>query len=245
MRFEGKTALITGGTSGLGLAAAKRFVRDGGRVAVVGRDPARGKEAVELLNGSGSASYIQGNLGEDGEPARVADEAQKLLGQVDVLVNCAGELYFGTVTEPDAESYLKMVRTNQVAPYLLTAFLAPGMVERGNGRIINVTTMSTHAGIPNIGMYTATKAALASYTQTCAAELAASGVNVNAVAPGPVPTPMGETFREGQDALAAMLPAKRKGTEDEIAAGILFLASPEASYIHGITLFVDGGWAAT
>jgi NAD(P)-dependent dehydrogenase (short-subunit alcohol dehydrogenase family) len=246
MRFDGKTALITGGTSGLGLATAEGILKEGGRVVVAGRDDSRGAAALERLREHGGADYVQVDLKDQGSLETAVGTAKDHLGgKIDIVVSAAGELYFAPVSAPNYDDALNMVKTNFLAPHLLIGMISPEMVDRGWGRFVNVTTMGTHKGIPNIGVYSATKAALYSYTQTSAVELAEHGVNVNAVAPGPVPTPMGETFKAGQDALAAALPAKRKGTEEEIAAGILFLVSDDASYVHGVTLFVDGGWAAS
>lgn len=246
MRFEGKTALITGGTSGLGLAAAEGIVREGGKVVVAGRDEGRGAEALARLREAGSAEYVQVDLKDPASLEALVETSRNALGgKIDIVVNAAGELYFAPVSDPNYDDALKMVMTNFLAPHLLIGLVSPEMVDRGWGRFVNLTTMGTQKGIANIGVYSATKAALYSYTQTSAVELAEHGVNVNALAPGPVPTPMGETFKAGQDALAAALPAKRKGTEEEIASGVLFLASDDASYVHGITLFVDGGWAAS
>lgn len=245
MRFDGKTAFIPGGTSGMGLTTAEKILQEGGRVVVAGRDEQKGADAIERLRPHGSTDFVSVDV-KDPESLKVAvdDGKAALGGQIDILICSAGELYFAPALEPNYDELMAMVKTNFIAPALLVSLVAPEMIDRGWGKVVNVTTLSTLRAFPMIGGYAASKAATGSYTQFCAVELAASGVNVNAIAPGPVPTPMGETFREGQEQMAAALPSKRKGTEEEMAEGIMYLASDAASYVHGITLFIDGGFSA-
>jgi NAD(P)-dependent dehydrogenase (short-subunit alcohol dehydrogenase family) len=236
--LQGKTALVTGATSGIGRAAALQLASQGASLIIHGRDAARGVQVVEEIQLSGgSARFVQADLGAEGEAIRLA----QLAGEVDVLVNNAGTSWFGPSEQLDATTLSRLFAANVEAAYLLTSALAPGMVERGDGSIVNLASMAATVGLPGGAAYSATKAALAAMTRSWAAEFGARGVRVNAVAPGPVATPgaTGDIAALGRTTILG-----RPGTEREIAAAIGFLASPAASYITGVTLAVDGGRAA-
>jgi NAD(P)-dependent dehydrogenase (short-subunit alcohol dehydrogenase family) len=162
-------------------------------------------------------------------------------GHVDILVNSGGIFPFGATADTPADQIDEVFAVNVKAPYLLVAALAPAMAERGHGAIINVTTMVAAFGLNGMGLYGSSKAALVLLTKSWAAEFGPAGVRVNAVSPGPTRTegtlPMGEAL----DQLAAGGPAGRPGRPEEIAAAIAFLATGQASFIHGVVLPVDGG----
>jgi NAD(P)-dependent dehydrogenase (short-subunit alcohol dehydrogenase family) len=242
MRLAGKGALITGGSSGIGAATADAFAGEGAKVVVLGRDAQRGSAAV--AGRAETVSFVRGDVTDVESLPALVEEATRLIGQIDILVNNAGSFRVGPLSEPDAELFDDCFAVNVKGPYFLTALVARQMVERGAGKVVNVSTMAASVGVPGIGVYSASKAALVSLTQTWAAELGPLGVNVNAVAPGPVPTPMTVDIAEAQDEFASASPARRKGRPEDIAAAILFLASSEADYIHGEQLMVDGGYVA-
>ena len=162
-------------------------------------------------------------------------------GHVDILVNNGGIFPFGPTADTPAEQIDEVFAVNVKAPYLLVAALAPAMAERGHGAIVNVTTMVADFGMNGMGLYGSSKAALVLLTKSWAAEFGPAGVRVNAVSPGPTRTegtaPMGDAL----DQLAAGGPAGRPGQPQEIAAAIAFLATDDASFIHGALLPVDGG----
>jgi NAD(P)-dependent dehydrogenase (short-subunit alcohol dehydrogenase family) len=246
MRLQGKTALVTGSTSGIGQAIAEAFARAGASVVVSGRDEQRGKAVVETIcTTGGSATFVCADLSSKTEVDRLAREATEAFGQIDILVNNAGISSLGPTAHIDEATFDALLNINVKAPYYLTATLAPQMAERGAGKIINITTMAAHVGMPGLALYGATKAALTLLTKSWTAEFGPSGVNVNAIAPGPIRTPANVAFGEAQlHQLTSTLPAGRAALPSEIAAAAVYLASSEANFVHGVTLPVDGGRTA-
>jgi NAD(P)-dependent dehydrogenase (short-subunit alcohol dehydrogenase family) len=238
--LEGKVALVTGATSGIGKAAAVQLAAQGATVIVHGRDASRGAAVVaEIEDGGGSARFVSADLSEPAQALRLADE----VGDVDILVNNAGFAWFGPSAELDAKTLDQLFVANVQAPYLLVSVLAPKMVARGDGVIINLASRAGTVGQPNTAAYGATKAALASFARSWAAEYGPAGIRVNAISPGPVYTNAGE--REVFDSLGKTTVLGRAGQPQEIAEVIGFLASPRASYITGTNVAVDGGRAGT
>jgi NAD(P)-dependent dehydrogenase (short-subunit alcohol dehydrogenase family) len=234
--LEGKVALVTGATSGIGQAAAVQLALQGASVIVHGRDANRGAAVVaEIENRGGSARFVDAELGEPAEALRLAEE----VGDVDILVNNAGFAWFGPSAKLDANTLDQLFAANVQAPYLLVSVLAPRMVARGGGVIINIASRAGTVGQPNTAAYGATKAALASFARSWAAEYGPAGIRVNAIAPGPVYTNAAE--RELFDSLGETTVLGRAGEPQEVAEVIGFLASPRASYITGTNVAVDGG----
>ena len=240
--LSGLTALITGGTSGIGRATAVALAERGAHVAISGRDPQRGAQVVaEITAAGGKAEFLPADLSDETAARSLAERATERLGHVDVLVNNAGIFPFGpteTTTEADFDAVFAL---NVKAPYFLVAELAPGMAKRGHGAIVNVTTMVAEFGAAGMGLYGASKAALVLLTKSWAAEYGPHGVRVNAVSPGPTRTPGTAPMGENLDQLAAAGPAGRPGSPEEIAEAIVFLASGRSSFVHGAIVPVDGG----
>jgi NAD(P)-dependent dehydrogenase (short-subunit alcohol dehydrogenase family) len=235
--LTGQRALVTGATSGIGRAVALQLARDGAEVVVHGRDAARGAETVkEITESGGKASFVAADLGDPADVQRLAGE----VGDVDILVNNAGLAVFAPTGELDVATFDKMFASNVRAPFFLVAALAPGMVARGHGSIVSVSSMAGGVGLMGGAAYGATKASLEAMTRAWAAEYGASGVRVNAIAPGPVytPSPSGPEFIT---ALGETTPMGRASQPEEIAEVVSFLASPRASYVTGTTVAADGG----
>jgi NAD(P)-dependent dehydrogenase (short-subunit alcohol dehydrogenase family) len=246
MTNDTATALITGGTSGIGRATAIRLAQLVIHVLVVGRNAERGRKTVdEIRAAGGSADFISAELRDAASARVVAKEAIELgNGHVDILINNAGIFPFGPTHEMTEEEFDSVFSINVKVPYFLVAELAPLMAKRGKGAIVNVSTMAADYGAPGMSLYGSSKAAINLLTKTWAAEYGPRGVRVNAVSPGPTRTEGTEVMGEGLEQLAAQGPAGRPAKADEIAEAIVFLASDRASFIYGAKLAVDGGRTA-
>jgi len=238
-----KTALVTGSTSGIGRATAERLGAQGMHVIVSGRHEERGDTVVAAIRAAGgTADFVRADLRDADSARALAAEALRIGdGRVDVLVNSAGIFPFGATADTTEEGFDAVYGLNVKAPYFLVAELAPGMAERREGAVVNITTMVAEFGAAGMGLYGSTKAALVLLTKSWAAEFGPSGVRVNAVSPGPTRTEGTEAMGEALDQLAAAGPAGRPGTADEVAEAVVFLATDAASFVHGAVLPVDGG----
>lgn len=244
-KHAGKVVLITGGNSGIGLAAAHRFVREGAQVVIVGRRQQALDQAVAELRGA--AIGVRGDVSSAADMERVVQTVVERFGRIDILYANAGVAEFiatGAITEAQ---YARIFDIN-VKGVLLTVQKALAHIPSG-GAIVITGSICAIQGVPAFGLYAASKAALRSLTRTFASDLKGTGIRVNLVAPGVVITPayytdlkMTQQMVDGYCAeVAAKAPLGRVGAADEIAKAVSFLASDDASYITGTELFVDGG----
>jgi NAD(P)-dependent dehydrogenase (short-subunit alcohol dehydrogenase family) len=246
--LKGKTALVTGSTSGIGKATAIALAARGAHVLVVGRDEQRAQDVVAEIEGSGGSAAFRLTTLADLESARDLVEWATGAGggHVDILINNAGVALLGPSNAATEAEFDATFALNVKVPFFLVASLAPAMAGRGWGSIVNVSTMVASFGQAGMAMYGASRAALELLTKAWAAEYGAHGVRVNAVAPGPTRTRLTETIPDEMvNQLAALAPAGRVAEPEELAAAIIFLASDDASFVHGVTLAVDGGRVAT
>jgi NAD(P)-dependent dehydrogenase (short-subunit alcohol dehydrogenase family) len=243
MDLTDKTALVTGATSGIGRAIALELARDGAQVIVSGRDAARGAETVAAIEAEGgTARFVAADLADLDSVRNLAEEA----ADADVLVNNAGAFSFAATPEQDVASFEAMFDVNVRGTFFLTAPIAARMAQRGGGSIVNITTMAAEFGMAGAAAYGASKAAVAQFTRTWAAEFASGGVRVNAVSPGPTRTEGTESTMgdDGIAGVASTTPLNRAADPHEIAQAVAFLASPRASYVTGAILATDGGRTA-
>jgi NAD(P)-dependent dehydrogenase (short-subunit alcohol dehydrogenase family) len=249
---RGRVALVTGSTSGIGREVARSLARAGATVVVTGRDEERGSEMVGEITGAGGEAIFVAHDLEDADFTQLVEEAEDAFGQgVDILVNNGGTLMAAPTREVDAETIDWAFRLNVRSAFLLTGALAPGMAERGWGRVINVSSVSGQRGQfrrPGLALYGATKAALEQLTRAWAAEYGPRGVAVNCVAPGPTRSPftdknLGLADADTRERAASTIPAGRVGVPEDVAAAVQFLAGEEAGYVQGVVLNVDGGQA--
>jgi NAD(P)-dependent dehydrogenase (short-subunit alcohol dehydrogenase family) len=233
----GRTALVTGGTAGIGLATARLLARDGADVVITGRDAGRGERAAADVG----ARFVAADLAD----LDAVDALARQAGSVDILVNNAASFPAALTVDQQVSSFETTFATNVRGAYFLVAALVGGMLERGRGSIVNVTTMAAAKGIAGASTYSASKAALESLTRTWAAEFSPRGVRVNCVAPGPTATEgVAAEWGETNEELGRALPLGRTAQPAEIAEAILFLAGPRSSFVTGSVLHADGGGAA-
>jgi NAD(P)-dependent dehydrogenase (short-subunit alcohol dehydrogenase family) len=250
-RLQGRTALVTGSSNGIGAAIAAALAAEGADVVVTGRDADKGAlVTAKIVAAGGRASFVAADLAASASAVRTLAEAATAAagGQIDILVNNAALLITPAPTADVAESLVdEALAVNIKAAFLLTGLLAPPMAERGFGAVVNIGSINGLVGMAESALYSATKATLHSLTRSWAAEYGPYGVRVNTVAPGPTLTDKIASSADMQQRLAPMLagmPSRRASTPEEVAAAVVFLASDDASNIHGATLAVDGGRAA-
>ncbi len=240
----GRTALVTGSTKrGIGAATAALLASRGAFVIVTGRDEEGGQQVVKEIGATGgTARFVGADLTDLDSVRALAAEA----GEVDILVNNAGLFPGAPLLAQDVESFDAAFAVNVRALYFLTAAVVPGMVARGRGGVVNVSTMAASVGIAGLSAYSATKAAVESLTRTWAVELGDAGIRVNTVAPGPTRTDMvmAAMGEEGAAGIAGTTVLRRLATPEEIASVIAFVASDAASYLTGATIAADAGRTA-
>ena len=252
-RFAERVVAVTGGASGIGEATVRRFAEEGARVAFADRDAERGRRVVAELEAQGArAHFVEADMGNEAEATGFIEAAVARLGRLDVLVNNAGIRKYQAVTEASKESWDEMLAVNLLSYALCSRAAIPVMAARGGGVIVNVASIRSLIAGPGCVQYDTTKAAVLGLTRSMARDHAAQGVRVNAVGPGPIFTPfherraeaLGQTHEAYGEEFGAETMMKRPGTAREVASGIVFLASDDASYITGTCLFIDGGQTA-
>jgi NAD(P)-dependent dehydrogenase (short-subunit alcohol dehydrogenase family) len=250
-RFASKNVLVTGGGAGIGRAIALAFTREDATVVVAGRSAGPLDQTVRLITDSGGrATAITADITQSKDVAALVADTAATYGSLDVAVNNAGTLTaFGPVGDIDEDQWSALVAVNLTGTLLSMKHEIAHMRRHGGGAIVNVaSSLGAHMRLAGLGAYVATKAAVSALTRNAALDHIGDGIRINAVSPGPADTPMssrpGETQAERDARMQQQLPAGRVASLDEIAAAVLYLASPEAGFIVGTDLVIDGGATA-
>ncbi len=245
--LSGKTAAVTGASSGIGQAIAEAMAEAGANLVLVARDAARLQETVEAVRARGvEAEPVIVELTADNAPATIVDAAVRRFGGLNILVNCAGIFEPMPFDTQPMESFDRQMAVNVRVPFALTQAALPYL--RPEGAVVNISSIAGYAGFPLSAAYCATKGAVEMMTRALGTELGPLGVRVNCVAPGNIRTPMNAhqfaASREYEKSLEDRTPLGRIGETEDIAAAVVYLASPAAKFVNGASWLVDGGWAA-
>jgi 3(or 17)beta-hydroxysteroid dehydrogenase len=251
-RVRGKVALVTGGGMGLGRAAALMLAREGARVVVTDLKEDDGRDTAEaIIQAGGEAMFIRHDVTKESDWRDVIASTRRRFGGLDILVNNAGVLFSSSIEETSLEQWHWLMSVNLDGVFLGTKHAIAAMKERG-GSIINLSSVAGIVGLANLGAYNASKGAVRLFTKAAALECAKDGgrIRVNSIHPGGIWTPMLEQFigKHGETAAdtaaAAMHPVGHAGEPDDIAYGVLYLASDESKFVTGAELVIDGGYTA-
>jgi len=248
--FQGKVAIVTGGTSGIGRAAAVAYAREGAKVVVAGRRAAEGEETVRLLRAQGGEGlFVSADVSKAVQVKELVDRTMQKFGRLDFAFNNAGVEQEPTpFLEQDEETYDRVMDINVKGLWLSMRHEIPAMLKSGGGAIVNTSSVAGVVAFPGIEVYAASKHAVIGLTKSAAAEFGKQGIRINAVLPAAIETDMYRRFvgdkAENHATMTAMHPIGRIGKSEEIADAVIWLSSRKSSFVIGHSLLVDGGFTA-
>lgn len=253
MKLDGKVALITGGSLGLGRSTAILFAQEGAKVVITGRTEDTLKEAVAEGKQKGvELDYQVSDVSKEEDCKATVDYVAEKYGKIDILFNNAGILFLGNTHETSTEDWDRIFSINVKGTYLMSKYTVPYMLGQGKGTIVNNSSIVGLKAVPGLAAYNATKGAVTQLTRSMALEYATLGIRVNAICPGTIVTPMVtsmiESFEDpaaGEELFKSFHPMGRLGRPEEIAHAVLFLCDDDVEFMTGAMLSVDGGWIAT
>lgn len=245
MLADGKIALVTGGSRGIGLAVAELLAREGARVAICARNIDRANDAAAQLKGRGlDVEAFQADVGDRDSVSNLAKKLLSLYQRIDILVNNAGVTADALLLRMNEEQWNQVIQTNLTGVFYCTKVMAKQMLKQRWGRIISISSVAGVMGNPGQANYAASKAGIVGFTKSVARELASRGITANVVAPGLIITDMTENLSESDRVkLLERIPLGKFGSAEDVARAVVFLASEGASYITGQVIHVDGGMA--
>ena len=248
-KLDGKVAIITGASRGLGKAMALALAGEGARIALVARDrEALEKTAEEVWLTGSCAQGFQADVTNEEEVLRLEKEVAEAFGRVQILVNNAGINIRKRLTEFTLDEWRRILDTSLTSTFLMCRAFVPHMQGSGYGRVLNLASIMAHVSMPGRSAYSASKSAILGLTRALALELAPEGITVNAISPGPFATEMNTPLIENPELNAqfvAKIPLGRWGRVEEVGQLAVYLCSPEAGFITGTDVLIDGGWCAT
>jgi NAD(P)-dependent dehydrogenase (short-subunit alcohol dehydrogenase family) len=244
--LEGKVALVTGASAGIGAATARAFAQAGARVVLAGRRGPEGEAVARQIQAAGGeARFIRTDVTQAREVAALVDATVAAYGRLDCAFNNAGSAAFGPLTSMSEEEWDAAHAVNLKGIWLCLKYQIPVMVEQGAGTIVNMAALNSLVGFPNTSVYAAAKGGVIALSRAAAMEYVRSGIRINVVSPGAITTDMLEAIpADARAQLGSIFPVGRAGTPEEVAEAVVYLCSPAAGFITGHNLVIDGGYSA-
>ena len=248
MKLEGKVAIVTGGSDGIGKAIALLFAREGARVIILGRDEAKGRHALTELKGAGEATYLKVDVSDSQQVRGMVEDTVQKYGRIDILVNNAAVCPAGDVLTTTEAAWDEVIGVNLKGVFLCCKHTIPYMQRNGGGSIVNIGSINSLMAMENEAAYDASKGGVLMLTKAMALDFAKSKIRVNCICPGAIETTMLKASLDtaanpkvARESLVQKHPLRRTGTPEEVAQAALFLATDDSSFITGATIPVDGG----